>query len=135
MVRNKYYTKDYFNKIKEEKGEEECKKELKKMTKKRRLNGRVKFVLNMESHYKFKQHILNKSKEYGCDLIEVTEEYTSKTCTNCGKQSENYNNREKSCKHCKYKINRYVCGSRNILIKNLDKISDNNLSEYLSKLK
>jgi putative transposase len=121
MLRKKKFNKEYFNKVEAEKGEEECKKEIKRVYKQRRLNGRVKFVLNSLSHYKFKMHLSNKCREYGSELTEVTEEYTSKTCTNCGIQSENYNNRQKSCK-CGYKINRDINGARNILIKNIKKV-------------
>ena len=122
ILRKRKYNKEYFNKLAIEKGEEECKKEIKKVYKQRRLNGRVKFVLNSLSHYKFKMHLSNKCREYGSELVEVTEEYTSKTCTNCGIQSENYNNRIKSCK-CGYKINRDINGARNILIKNIKKVA------------
>jgi putative transposase len=77
----------------------------------------------MSSHYKFKLHLLNKCKEYGSELIEVTEEYTSKTCTNCGTQSNTYSKeRIKKCK-CNYEINRDVNGARNIMIKNIKKVA------------
>jgi hypothetical protein len=58
-------------------------------------NKRVKFVMQMLSHYKFRQHLKNKCNEYGCEMIVVTEEYTSKTCTNCGKIENNFRKREK----------------------------------------
>lgn len=123
MVKNKKYTKEYFNNVLEEKGEKECKKEIREVYKKRRLNGRVKFVLNMSSHYKFKLHLLNKCKEYGSELIEVTEEYTSKTCTNCGIQSNTYSKeRIKKCK-CNCEIDRDINGARNIMIKNIKKVA------------
>jgi len=64
MVRNKKFNKEYFNNLCLEKGDEECKKEIKRVYKQRKLNGRVKFVLNNLSHYKFKMHLLNKCKEY-----------------------------------------------------------------------
>lgn len=119
MVRNNYKTKDELNKIKEEHGEEEMKKRLREIYKKKRLSGRVKFVLNMLSHFRFRQHLMNKGNEYGCQISEVTEEYTSKTCTNCGVMSNKYTKREKSCDKCGYKIDRDLNGSRNILIKNV----------------
>ena len=59
--------------------------------KKRRLSKRVKFTLNSLSHYKFREHLLEKGKEYGSQIIVVGEEYTSKTCTNCGVKSDEYN--------------------------------------------
>ena len=67
-------------------------------------------------------HLLNKCKEYGSELIEVTEEYTSKTCTNCGIQSMNYSkDRIKEC-NCGCKMDRDINGARNILIKNIKKV-------------
>ena len=89
------------------------------------LKGSVKFVLQMESHYKFRQHLINKCEEYGCKIDVVTEDYTSKTCGNCGNMSENYSDRIKYCPHCKIKINRDINGSRNILIKNIDLVMSN----------
>ena len=122
MIRKKKYNREYFEKVKKEKGEEESKKEVKEVYKKRRLNGRVKFVLNNLSHYKFKMHLLNKCKEYGSELIEVSEEYTSKTCTVCGIQSEKYSKeRIKECE-CGFKIDRDINGARNIMIKNIKKV-------------
>lgn len=93
-------------------------KNLKIYSKKRRLNSRVKFVLQMESHYSFCQHLLLKGQEYGCEIKEVTEEYTSQCCTKCGMLSNIYNNRIKKCKYCKYTIDRDINGSRNIFLKN-----------------
>jgi transposase len=111
--------KKIFNYIKDKYGDEALKEYKKKMKKKNRLNERVKFVLMHLSHYKFQQHLINKSNEYGCKVIKVTEENTSKTCTKCGEMSKNYNDRIKGCLHCKYKLNRDYVGSRNIYIKNV----------------
>ena len=55
------------------------KEELKKYTKKKKLNKNVKFVLNMLSHYKFRKHLINKANEYGCEVNVITEEDTSIT--------------------------------------------------------
>ncbi len=118
MVKNNI-SKMEIKRIFEEKGKIEGMKVLKEYDKKRRLNGRVKFVLNMLSHYKFRQHLSNKCIEYGCKMHVVTEEYTSKTCTKCGHISNNYKRREKECEKCGYKINRDINGARNILIKNI----------------
>ena len=76
--------KKYYNKLKEEKGEKEMRKELRKATKIRRMNKKSKAVLNMLSHYKFRQHLANKGDEYGCKIRIVTEEETTMTCTFCG---------------------------------------------------
>ncbi len=122
IIKNKKKDKEYFNKIKREEGNERCLEEIKKVYKNRRLNGRVKFVLNSLSHYKFKMHLSHKCEEYGSELIDVTEEYTSKTCTKCGIESVNYSkNREKKCL-CGYIIDRDINGARNIYIKNINKV-------------
>ena len=91
-----------------------------KFTKQCRLNANVKYVLNTLSHYSFRQHLATKSVEYGCIMKVVTEEYTSCTCTKCGHMSNIYERRMKECENCKYKIDRDLNGSRNILLKNLD---------------
>jgi putative transposase len=82
------------------------------------LSKKVKFVLNQLSHYQFRQHLLHKCKEYGCELKIVTEEYTSKCCGRCGFLSNNYSKRLKKCSNCNLEIDRDINGSRNILIKN-----------------
>jgi len=104
---------------------DELKKGLKLYKRKRRLNSRVKFVLQQLSHYKFKQHLFSKAKEYGCLCIEVTEEFTSQLCAKCGKLDKTYVNRVKKCKHCKQEINRDVNGSRNILLKYISSFISN----------
>ncbi len=115
-------------KIKEKRKEnkDKCKNkiELKSYYRKNRLNSRVKFVMNMMSHYKFRQHLAHKCVEKGCEMIEVTEEYTSQCCGNCGVCSKIYNNRIKKCPECKFEIDRDINGSRNILIKNWKQIQN-----------
>jgi putative transposase len=113
----KKYLKTRLNEIKNETNEFK-KTEYKRLNKVKRLSKRVKFVLNNLSHYSFKQHLLNKAKEYGCEVQIVTEEYTSKCCGRCGLLSDKYNNRLKICPHCNLRIDRDINGSRNILIKN-----------------
>jgi IS605 OrfB family transposase len=122
-LRNKA-VKEAINKIKNnnELSNIEKKKELRKYTKKCRLSRNVKYVLNQLSHYTFRQHLLNKSLDYGCSVKVITEEYTSQCCGKCMKLSKSYNIREKNCIHCNYKIDRDVNGSRNILIKNYNDV-------------
>jgi transposase len=110
--------KGELNEIKKEKKRKLFKKNIKKYRRKSRLNGRVKFVLLQLSHYKFRQHLLHKCKEYGCHLAVETEEYTSKCCGNCGILGDNYNNRIKKCVNCNSQIHRDINGARNILLKN-----------------
>ena len=96
---------------------------LKQYKKRNRLNARVKFMLNQLSHYKFKQQLFSKGEEYGCLVKEVTEEFTSKCCGQCGHLSDKYIKRMKECENCGFKINRDYNGSRNIMIKNIDLVT------------
>lgn len=122
MLMNKKYTKTYYNKIKEEKGEEEMRKELKKTTKNKRLNKNVKKVLNMQSHYKFKEHLINKGNEYGCVIVtDADENETTKTCANCGCTNYTLNKRIKTCENCKCKIDRDNNASFLVIHKNTQK--------------
>ena len=75
---------------------EEQKNKAKEFTKRCKLNKSVKYVLNNLSHYTFKQHLLNKTKEYGCQCIIVSEEYNSCVCSECGHISKSYLNRIKN---------------------------------------
>ena len=56
-----------------------------------------------------------------CLIEEVTEEYTSQLCSDCGKCSKNYMGREKTCSFCHKKMHRDINGARNILLKNIKK--------------
>ena len=105
----------------EHEGVEAGKEALRQYKKKKRLNKKDKFVLNMLSHYRFRQYLIHKANEYDCKVEIVTEEYTSQACTKCGHKSVNYNYRQKKCDHCGYQIDRDTGGSRNILIKNVSK--------------
>jgi transposase len=109
------------NKIKKETerikklNKEEGRKEIKKLSKLIKLNKNVKFVLSMQSHYRFKEYL--KAKEYKTNVYDADESYTSMTWTKCGDQSKEYDKqRIKQCK-CGYKIDRDCNGSRNILLK------------------
>ena len=97
---------------------------LRKLKKTIRLSKKVKFVLSMQSHYRFKQYLKAKAKKYKTNIYDVDEAYTSQTCTMCGMLSKVYdNNRIKECSFCKYKIDRDINGSRNILLKCINELS------------
>ena len=73
------------------------------------------------SHYSFKELLKHKMSMNGNQLIECTEEYTSKTCTSCG--SINHllgSSKSFKCpfKDCNVKIDRDAGASRNIYLKN-----------------
>ena len=101
---------------------EEAKKEKKILQKKIKMSKEVKFVLSMQSHYKFKEYLKAKAKEYKTKVYDVDESYTSQMCTKCGLLGKIYdNNRQKQCT-CGYKIDRDVNGSRNILLKSIESL-------------
>lgn len=92
-------------------------------TKKGNLNKMSKRVLGKMSHYKFRQTLKEKCEEYGSQYIEVTEEYTSKTCGRCGNIKKDLgSSKEYKCNKCKLVIDRDINGARNILLKNKDLI-------------
>jgi putative transposase len=71
-------------------------------------------------HFTFRQRLIEKIKLVkDTQLYLVTEEYTSKTCTNCGSVKWNLGcNKIYKCNKCKLIIDRDVNGARNIFIKN-----------------
>jgi putative transposase len=62
-----------------------------------KLNSSVARNMMTFAHYRFKQFLMAKGQEYQCDVQEVSEAYTTKTCSYCGKQykmgSQKVNNR------------------------------------------
>ena len=83
------------------------------------LPKRIKREMLKLSHYKFKQQLLSKSKEHGCKVEIVGEEYTSACCGKCGILSNMYHTRTKTCEGCEVKSNRDLNGAFNILLKNV----------------
>jgi len=106
---------------------DQIKKEMRVSMRAGRLGKNIKFTLNMLSHYKFRQYLLAKAKEYDCHVEVVTEEFTSQACTKCGTLSKNYDkHRVKKCMNakCKLRIHRDMNGARNILLKNIGLVCD-----------
>lgn len=85
------------------------------------LQKKSKRVMMALSHYSFREILKHKSEEYKyCRVVEVSEEYTSKTCGKCGNLHESLgSNKTYACKKCKLEIDRDANGSRNIMIKTL----------------
>ena len=67
------------------------------------------------AHYRFKMKLKSKAEEYSCKIIDCTEEYTSKTCGNCGELSSIGGKEVWTCKHCGCMHDRDINGARNIL--------------------
>ena len=79
-----------------------------------------KTVRNMSllAHATFREMLKTKAKERGCQVILVSEHYTSKTCGNCSNVKYNLgSNRIYACKKCDVILDRDVNGARNILLR------------------
>lgn len=76
------------------------------------------------SHFKFRMKLLDKAKiSLYNQVIICTEEFTSKTCTNCGKLNDELGFSEVfTCPTCGLVIDRDENGARNVLIKYLTEI-------------
>ena len=85
-------------------------------------NRRLNRSLLELKHYMFKSRLESKCKLRGCSMIVNTEEYTSKTCGNCGSINNVGSNDIFTCSKCNLIIDRDVNGARNIYIKTIDKI-------------
>ena len=116
---SKYQIKTENERIKKIKNKLEARKELRKLNKKIKLSSEVKFVLSMQSHYKFKQYLKATAKRYRTNVYDVDESFTSQCCTLCGVLSKDYNYRTKKCVCCGLKIDRDMNGSRNIYLKSI----------------
>ena len=71
------------------------------------------------AHYRFKMKLKSKAEEYSCKVMDCTEEYTSKTCGNCGKINTIGGKEVWTCKHCGCVHDRDINGARNILFKQM----------------
>lgn len=71
------------------------------------------------AHYRFRQHLLHKAREYPWVRVVVcTEEYTSKTCTLCGHIHDVGGQKTVTCPQCGVRMDRDDRGARNIYLKN-----------------
>lgn len=71
------------------------------------------------AHYRFKMKLKAKAEEYSCKVVDCTEEYTSKTCGNCGEINSIGGKEVWTCKHCGCAHDRDINGARNILFKQM----------------
>jgi putative transposase len=62
--------------------------ETQQMVSGKELHSKVARMMLTWSHFKFKERIKHKSREFDAMVKDVNEAYTSKTCTNCGKIHE-----------------------------------------------
>jgi putative transposase len=89
------------------------------MVKQKKLSRMTKRLLYMFSFHSFMIKLKFKCKNTDTKLFIVGEEYTSKTCTQCGKINNVGSSEIYKCTSCNMVIDRDVNGSRNIMIKNM----------------
>jgi putative transposase len=81
------------------------------------LNSENKRLIQSAAHFTFRQRLKAKCEEYGTELIEVNESYTSKTCGSCGRINQKLKASKIFNCDCGFNIDRDYNGARNIMIK------------------
>jgi putative transposase len=80
-------------------------------------NKTARSMLNF-AHYRFKQFLKHKAKEYSCEVVEVSEAYTSRTCSYCGKVYPKNSKEIMKC-DCGAIVDRDLNGARGIYLRAL----------------
>ncbi|WP_407892249.1 RNA-guided endonuclease InsQ/TnpB family protein [Scytonema sp. NUACC26] len=89
--------------------------------KKRKLTSKTARNMLTWSHYRFKQTLKFHALKRNCVVHDVTEEYTSKTCSKCGHVHEKLGGNKKFvCPNCNHEILRDWNGAINIFIKSIN---------------
>lgn len=85
----------------------------------RRIGSKTARAMLGWAHFRFRQRLLNKCREYPwCKVIICDEHYTSKTCGNCGFIDYNLGQKKTfSCPQCCTEMDRDVNAARNILLR------------------
>jgi putative transposase len=93
--------------------------------KKRKINSKTVRQILRWSHFRFKQTLKFQALKRGCTVMDVTEEYTSKTCTKCGHVHVKLGSSKKfKCPSCGYKLPRDWNGALGIFLKALRDIAE-----------
>lgn len=92
--------------------------------KKRKINTKTVRQMLGWAHYRFKQTLKFHAKKRGCHVVEVTEEYTSKTCTKCGHVHQKLGGSKVfKCPDCGHTMPRDYNGALGIFLKALRDIA------------
>ena len=70
------------------------------------------------AHYRFKEFLKFKAEEFSCKVVEVSEAYTSKTCSFCGTIQNIGSKSVMKCK-CGMEVDRDINGARGIFLRAL----------------
>ena len=86
--------------------------------KKRKLKNKTARAMMSWAFYQFSATLKHLCFRYGSKLVRITEEYTSKTCTKCGKVHKSLGSSKNfKCPSCGYKIPRDFNGALGIFLK------------------
>jgi putative transposase len=87
--------------------------------KKRRIGSKTTRFMYTWAHYRFRQRLISKAREYPqCHVIVTQEPYTTKTCGCCGSLNHHIGSSKTfGCDNCQSVIDRDINGARNILIR------------------
>jgi len=89
------------------------------LRKSRKINSKTVRMMLSWRFYAFKQRLVQQAKLYNVNIVDCTEEYTSKTCGQCHTIKNNLGGSKKyKCSECQVQIDRDLNGARNIFIKN-----------------
>jgi putative transposase len=87
---------------------------------KRKIRSKTARAMLSWAHYRFKLFLRQAAYCRGCTIVDVTEEYTSKTCTRCGHIHAKLGGSKKfKCPKCRHKLPRDFNGAFGILLKAL----------------
>jgi putative transposase len=87
---------------------------------KRKIRSKTARAMLTWAHYRFKQTLKHQADRRGITVIEVSEAYTSKTCTRCGHIHTKLGGAKVfKCPNCKYEIKRDFNGALGILLRAL----------------
>ena len=93
--------------------------------KKRKINSKTVRQMLCWAHFRFKETLKFQAFKRGCTLLDVTEEYTSKTCTKCGHIHVKLGSSKKfKCPKCGHKLPRDWNGALGIFLKALRDIAE-----------
>jgi putative transposase len=88
--------------------------------KRRKIRSKTARAMLTWAHYRFKLFLKHKAALNGCTVIDVTEEYTSKTCTRCGHVHHKLGGAKKfKCPSCGHTLPRDMNGALGIMLKAL----------------
>lgn len=87
---------------------------------KRKIRSKTARAMLTWAHYRFKQTLKHQAQKRSVTIIEVSEAYTSKTCTRCGHVHTKLGGAKIfKCSSCNYEINRDFNGALGILLRAL----------------